>query len=285
MNKISLEQIIDRVEDVPALPMVTSRIMELTEDPDSTATDIEEEILKDQGLTTRVLRLANSVYYGFPRRIHTVSEATVLLGFKVIKSITLAASVSKVMMRELPGYGLERQGLWTQSQACAMIARSIAKDLKYKNPDHAYVAGLLHDIGKVILNTYVGEKYQDILELVENEAKSFMEAEREILGFDHGQVGAKVAEKWNLPEDLVESIAYHHDPDQARINTFLTDIIHMADAIVMMMGISMGNDGMNYRFSENTLERLAIGEDQLHKWMAESADMLTDLSGEDLLTS
>ena len=285
MDKISLEEIINRVEDVPALPMVTTRIMELTEDPDATVTDIEREILKDQGLTSRVLRLANSVYYGFPRRIHTISEATVLLGFKVIKSITLAATVSKVMLRELPGYGLERQGLWTQSQACAMIARNIARELKYKNSDHAYVAGLLHDIGKVILNTYVGEKYQDILALVENKGKSFLEAEREILGFDHGQVGARVAEKWNLPEDLVEAIAYHHDPDKAKVNVFLTDIIHMADAIVMMMGISMGSDGMNYKFSENTLKRLHIEEEQLHRWIAESADMLTDLSGDELLSS
>ncbi|NLM04994.1 MAG: HDOD domain-containing protein [Clostridiales bacterium] len=285
MDKISLEEIINRVEDVPSLPMVTSRIMELTEDPDATVTDIEREILKDQGLTSRVLRLANSVYYGFPRRIHTISEATVLLGFKVIKSITLAATVSKVMLRELPGYGLERQGLWTQSQACAMIARNIARELKYKNSDHAYVAGLLHDIGKVILNTYVGEKYQDILALVENKGKSFLEAEREILGFDHGQVGARVAEKWNLPEDLVEAIAYHHDPDKAKVNVFLTDIIHMADAIVMMMGISMGSDGMNYKFSENTLKRLHIEEEQLHRWIAESADMLTDLSGDELLSS
>lgn len=285
MDKISLEEIINRVEDVPSLPMVTSRIMELTEDPDATVTDIEREILKDQGLTSRVLRLANSVYYGFPRRIHTISEATVLLGFKVIKSITLAATVSKVMLRELPGYGLERQGLWTQSQACAMIARNIARELKYKNSDHAYVAGLLHDIGKVILNTYVGEKYQDILALVENKGKSFLEAEREILGFDHGQVGARVAEKWNLPEDLVEAIAYHHDPDKAKVNVFLTDIIHMADAVVMMMGISMGSDGMNYKFSENTLKRLHIEEEQLHRWIAESADMLTDLSGDELLSS
>lgn len=284
MNQISLDQIINRVEDVPALPIVTTRILELTEDPESTVADIEREILKDQGLTTRVLRLANSVYYGFPRRIHTISEATVLLGFQVIKSITLAATVSKVMLRELPGYGLEKQGLWFQSQACGMISRSIAKELRYKSPDHAYVAGLLHDIGKVILSTYVGEKYQEIVGIVEKEEKSFLQAEREVLGFDHGQVGARVGEKWNLPEDLVEAIEYHHYPDKAKINIFLTDIVHMADAIVMMMGISMGNDGMAYSFSDGTIKRLGIKEEQLHQWMVDAADMLVDLTGDDLIT-
>jgi len=278
MKHISLEEIINRVEDIPALPMVTTRILELTEDPKSTAADIEREILKDQGLTTRILRLANSVYYGFPRRIHTISEATVLLGFQVLRSITLAATVSKVMLKELPGYGLEKQGLWLQSQACAMISRSIAKELKYKNPDHAYVAGLLRDIGKVILSTYVSEEYENIVGIVENEGKSFLEAEKEVLGFDHAQVGAKVAEKWKLPDDLVETIAYHHEPEKANINVFLTDIIHIADAIVMMMGISMGNDGMLYKFSNITIERLNIKEKQLHQWMVDAADMFIDLT-------
>ena len=105
MKKLTLDQMISKVDEIPALPNVVLQVMQLTEDPDSTPHDIESVVLKDQSLTTRVLRLANSAYYGYPRRISTISEATILLGFQAIRSITLSAAVNKVLVREIPGYG------------------------------------------------------------------------------------------------------------------------------------------------------------------------------------
>ena len=112
MGKLTLDQVIDKVDDIPALPSVVSEVTKLTEDPDSTPHDIEKVVIRDQSLTTRVLRLANSAYYGFPRRINTISEATILLGFNAIRSITLSAAVSNVLVKELPGYKMSKGELW-----------------------------------------------------------------------------------------------------------------------------------------------------------------------------
>lgn len=276
MAKVTLEEIIRKVEDLPALPHITNEIMRLTEDPDSTVQDIENVIMKDQSLTTRVLRLANSAYYGYARRISTISEASVLLGFQAIRSITLTASVGGLLMKEVPGYGLEKNQLWIQSQSCAIIARYIARKVRFVKVDQAYVAGLLRDIGKVIVSYYLTEHFKKIMDLVENENVSFLDAEEEVLGFHHGKVGAEVAKKWNLPDDLVEAIEYHHSPEKATINPKLTAIIHLADAVVMMLGIGLGVDGMVYNVSDGVIEALGIDEIMLQQIMSDVSDLLLD---------
>ncbi|MBE6043148.1 MULTISPECIES: HDOD domain-containing protein [Clostridium] len=278
MKKLSLETLIDSVEDMPILPARINKILQLTEDPDSTVQDVELEILKDQSLTTKVLRLANSTYYGYARKITTVSEATVLLGFQAIKSITLASAVSQFLITELPGgYRMEKYDLWNQSQTCAIISRHIAKEIKYPKPDEAYIAGLLRDIGKTILNYYVAKEYENILNKVENEGVSFLDAEEEILGFNHGDVGSKVAEKWNFPKELVESIQYHHTPEKSQANNSkLVSIVHIADAITMMMGVGLGTDGLAYNFSEFALKTLNLSQQDIEKFFASSMDFLYD---------
>lgn len=281
MSKASLEQIVRKVRDMPSLPDTMMQIIGLTEDPESTVKDLEEVILKDQTLTSKVLQLANSTHYGYSRRISTISEATVLLGFQAIKSIALASSVNKILVKELPGYGLKKNMLWEQSQSCAIIARFIAKKLRIKNinPEEAYIAGLLRDIGKVILNYYVTNEFYQIVEIVQSGEKTFLEAEKEVLGFDHGQIGAKVAEKWNFPVDLVEAIAYHHIPQEAKNNPTLVSIIHIADTIVMMLGIDLGIDSLKYNFSRYAMDILNIDEHTIEQIISDVSDVLYDEEG------
>ncbi len=274
--KLTLEEITKDIVDVPALPQVTNDIMRLTEDPDSTVQDIERIVMKDQSLTARILRLANSAYYGYPRRISTISEASVLLGFQAIRSITLTASVNGLLVKEVKGYGLEENELWKQSLSTAIVSRHIAKKVKYAKVDKVYVAGLLRDIGKVIMSYYLTEHFNKIMELIKKEGVDFLEAEEKILGFNHGQVGAKVAKKWNLPDELIEAIAYHHTPEKATIDFKLTSIIHVADAIVMTMGIGLGIDGMIYNCSQKALEVLGIDSNMLEQLISETADLLCD---------
>lgn len=274
--KLTLEEITKDIVDIPALPQVTNDIMRLTEDPDSTVQDIERIVMKDQSLTARILRLANSAYYGYPRRISTISEASVLLGFQAIRSITLTASVNGLLMKEVKGYGLEENELWKQSLSTAIVSRHIAKKVKYAKVDKVYVAGLLRDIGKVIMSYYLTEHFTKVMELIQNEGIDFLEAEEEILGFNHGQVGAEVAKKWNLPDELIEAIAYHHTPEKAIIDFKLTSIIHVADAIVMTMGIGLGSDGMVYNYSQKALEVLGIDSNMLEQLISETSDLLCD---------
>lgn len=276
MTKLTLEYIVGKVDDMKVLPEIINKIVFLTEDPDSTVEDMEREILKDQILTTKILRLANSAYYGYARKISTISQATVLLGFQAIKSIALASTVSKYLTSELKGYSLEKDQLWTQSQTCAIISRYLAKHVHYSNPEEAYIAGLLRDIGKTILNQHMEKEYMEVLSKIENDGLSFLEAEREILGFDHAQIGEKVAIKWDLPPDLVDAIGHHHTPENSDANIKLVSIVHIADAITMMMGIGLGLDGMAYNLSQVAIETLGLDEEEFHNIISQVADLVTD---------
>jgi putative nucleotidyltransferase with HDIG domain len=276
MHKISLDELISRVDEIPVFPQTVNKILQLIEDPNTSAKDLEKEIVKDQGLTTKLLRLANSPFFSAARSIKSVSEATVLLGLQAIKSMVLAMTVGKVLSKELPGYVLGQQELWHQSQVSAILARTIAKKIRYSKPDQVYTAALLRDIGKVVLDTYLHEIYDQIVEEVAKNNKTFLEVETATLGFDHGEVGAKIAEKWNLPLDLIEAISFHHNPEKATINPKLTAMTHVADGLVMMMGVNLGIDGLAYEFSENAMTLLNLDEATLTEIMSDVADIIAD---------
>lgn len=276
MERVSMQSIVEAVDDLPALPHVAVKVMKLTEDPDSTAQQINNVLNEDQSMTARVLRLANSAYYGFPRRIATVTDAIIFLGFKTIRSIVMAASVSDMLSREMEGYALAPGELWRHSQCTAMTARFIARTTKFSSLDLAYTAALLHDIGKVILNNYLKEGYQDVVSRVMVGDIPFSEAENEILGFNHANVGARVAEKWNLPPELVEAIAMHHCPEQAQINKKLTAIVHVSDALCLAMGIGIGLDGMMYPLSVEAMDLLELDENSLETMVSQLSDMFVD---------
>ncbi|MGE5380440.1 MAG: HDOD domain-containing protein [Methylocystaceae bacterium] len=278
MGILTVEQVVAQVQDLPTLPAVATEVIKLTDDPNATAQDINRVVGKDQGLTAKVLKLANSAYYGFPRRISTITEATVLLGFQTLRSIVMAASVSDMLSREVEGYSLGSGELWRHSQATAMGARLLARQCKYPAADVAYTAGLLHDIGKVILNHYLKESYDQVLEMVTNEGIPFMEAETTILGFNHAEVGARVGEKWNLPLPLVEAIANHHSPHLATIDPRLTAVVHLADCLTMTMGVGLGVDGLFYPMQENALQRLGLTMDNLEDMVSRLTDMMIDAS-------
>lgn len=271
-----IDEVTKKVKEIPALPAITRRVLQLTDDANSTVRDLNEVISQDQGLTAKVLRLANSAYYGFPRRIYSISEAIILLGFSTIRSLVLAASVYNMLGRPLEGYALPAGELWRHSLACAMGSRLIAQRIRYRYLEQAYTTGLLHDIGKVILNYYLKEQYQLVIQRVQEEMLPFNEVEEQLLGLNHAMVGARVAEKWNLPPELVESIEHHHQPARASMNLQLACITHLSDAMCMSMGIGLGLDGMHYAFDDKAMEILKLREEDLEQMMSLLADSLVD---------
>ncbi|HEX3010772.1 MAG TPA: HDOD domain-containing protein [Syntrophomonadaceae bacterium] len=276
MERVSIQSIVEAVNDLPSLPHVAVKVMKLTEDPDSTAEQINNVLNEDQSMTARVLRLANSAYYGFPRRIATVTDAIIFLGFKTIRGIVLAASVSDMLSQEMEGYALAPGELWRHSQCTALTARLIARNAKFNSLDLAYTAALLHDIGKVIINSHLKKGYQEVIDRVSEGNIPFIEAEDEVLGFNHALVGARVGEKWNLPSELVEAIALHHYPERAEINKRLTSIVHVADALCLTMGIGLGVDGMMYSLSPEAMKLLGLDENSMETMVAQLSDMLVD---------
>lgn len=276
MKKITPQELARKVEELPALPAVACKVMELVEDPRTSAQDVEAVLKKDQSLTAQVLRLANSAFYGIPRRITTVAEATVFLGFKTLKGVVLTASLSGMLQRKLSGYVLERGELWKHSLSVAFSAQTLAKKTRFPRPEVAYTAGLLHDIGKLILDTYLKASYREVLERVDRTGSTFLEAEEEILGFNHAAVGAQLTEHWGFPSSLVEAIGFHHQPDLATKDPSLCAIVHLADWLSVTLGIGMGVDGFLYRVSPEALAVLSLEKGSLEELILELYQILSD---------
>ncbi len=276
MDKIQLSTLVKKVEEVPVFPQTVIKIMTLLKDKNSSALDIEKEIMKDQGLTTKVLKVANSSFYSGSRQIKSVGEATVLLGHSAVKSLVLASTVGKVLEQELKGYEYERNSLWRLSQISAFTARAVAKNIRFYDVDEAYTAGLLKDVGKVILDEYVHDSYTEIKSLVENDMYSLYEAEDKILGFNNCDVGARIIEKWNLDKDLVEAIRCHNDPFKAKINPELAAILHVSEYLVMMMGIHEGIDTMNHQYFSDVSKLIGLDETALEDIVEQVQEIILD---------
>ncbi|MDR1651916.1 MAG: HDOD domain-containing protein [Synergistaceae bacterium] len=273
-------RVLKRVKDIPSLPQFVVETLKKLDDPKSSASDVGNILTKDQALVLRILRLANSAYYGLSRRITGVSEAIAYLGFKTVKSIVLAASVYKFMDSSFTGYSLDRGDLWRHSQGVAATSRHLSEKLKTGDPEEAYIGGLMHDVGKIILNDYVRFGYSIILRLVEEDGVPFCDAERQVLGFDHAQVGGLVMEQWNLPDTYSCVTTYHHSPwnlpeDMESYRNVL-DVVHVSNIMCLMLGIGMGADGMQYSISTDSLERLGIA-DQTEDIMAEFVDVISSI--------
>ncbi len=264
----SLTEILNKVEELPTLSPVTQQVLKLTGDPAISVTELADAIVKDQVLTAKVLKMANSAYYGYSRKIFNINEAIMVMGFNGIRSLVLAASAYNIMNREVEGYFLPKGDLWKHSMTTALFARTLAQKTDLGLREHAFIAGLIHDIGKIVLSTYLKEQFKVVLDLVEVENIPFMDAEQQVLGYNHAAIGAIVAEKWNLPPMLTEAIALHHSPSEASTNPTLTSLIHVADALSMSIGAGLGGDGMLYPFDGFALERLSLTSDILDETVA-----------------
>lgn len=270
-----MQRILKEVKDIPPFSSIANRALKLTNDPKSSAIDISRVISYDPAFTARVLRMANSAYYGFTRKVTTVSEAIVILGYETLKSVVLALTLQRFYDREFFGYGLEKGDLWRHSVGCALSARLIAVQVKYPSVEEAFVSGLLHDVGKVILSQFIKEEMEKIIDLSGAEGLSFSEAEKKVLGFDHQEIGSKVVEKWNFNDKIVEAIRYHHKPDKAKKDQELTAIVHVADFICMSLGLGIGSDGMLYPLKQEALDILRIDESDIDN-LIYSAYNITD---------
>lgn len=206
----------------------------MIEDEHSTPKQIAEVIAKDQVLSAKVLKMVNSPVYGFPRRINTIQHALVLLGFNVIRGIIISTSVFDVMTQAMVG-------LWEHSLGCATISKIIAEELQLKDPEEFAVAGLLHDIGKVVIAVQLPEEKEEINRMVEEEDISYFNAEKKVLGFSHDRVNAWLAEHWNLPLTTKEALTYHHSPRFAQFHPDFANVVHIADFITKVLEI--GNSG------------------------------------------
>ncbi len=274
MGKISLISLVNKVKNMPPLPQSITQILEITKDDKSSSRELAKVFERDPTLAVNILKLANLPAYGFTSKISTITQAVVCLGLETIKSIALTSSTHEMLNKEIPAYSLEEGMLWQHSISCATCARIIAERIKYKDNEEAYIAGLLLDIGKIILSSFAESEFNQVSERAEKNKIPFNAAEHEVLGFDHPQVGGRIIKKWNLPSALVEAVQYHHQPDKAEEHKKLAYIVHLADVISCMLGIGLGSDGLLYVFEENTLDVLGLNNEDVESIMSELADKI-----------
>jgi putative nucleotidyltransferase with HDIG domain len=263
MKKVSLQEIVEKVDQLPEMPQVALRVSRLMEDPDTNAQHLAEIIRLDPNLTGQVLRICNSAAYGFSRKIGTVREAIAILGFNTLKSMVYTIISHGALNRPIRGYALEKGALWHNALTCAVYAKHLAEQYRYVDPELAFTGALLRDIGKIVIGEFVGANYNEIEELAYREKIDFVEAEERVLGLSHTDVGMKVAEKWNLPDKLVKVIQHHHRPslmpeDSNLSDVNLTTVIHLADAFTLLIGTGVGSDGLMYFLDIKALQNLGI---------------------------
>jgi len=252
------EEILEKVKEIPSLPTSATQVLHLLQNPDSSIQDITKAIEVDPGLTTDFLRLANSAYFAGPRQVATLQQAGVLFGTARIQQLVLASAVFPLVSQPLKGYDLPPGDLMNHSLAVAIGAEQLAKALNISAPQFTFTAGLLHDVGKIILGTFVAVDVAPIVKLAFEEQISFEKAEEAILGIDHAEVGAALLEAWHIPEPIVDAVRYHHSPDDYKGGDNVVDLIHVADNLGIECGLGTGIDGLNYRPSSKVVERLGL---------------------------
>ena len=236
----------DELQDLPPLPAVIVRVMQTVNDPNTSAADLNRLIAADQALASKVLRLVNSSYYGFPRKISTITNAVVILGFNTVRNLTTSLGVFNAFDTRGQRTALDRDAFWAHSIGVAVAAGVIArrKGIGSKSVEEVFIGGLMHDIGKLFLDQYFPDQYAIAIKLASAARISIWESEKTALGVGHALVGKRIAEKWNLPHSLTSMITLHHQPVFAKEYFEITACIQAADYVARKLGLGSAGDSL-----------------------------------------
>lgn len=264
---------VENINTLPTVPGVLKRLSVVIEKPRITLVEISAFIANDPALTSKVLKMVNSAIYGFPGRIASVSHATMLLGLNIIKGLLLGVSVFELMQKTM-------KGLYEHSLACAIASRVIAQKKGLKEPEEVSVAGLLHDIGKVILALEFPTEYQAAMDEAQGKSISIFDAEKNQFNTTHANVGSWLAEKWRFPRNLIEVIECHHRPALAKNAPLETAIVHMADLLVRARGFGFAGEILVPEVNAIAYELLNLSESDIKDVLREMEDNME--SAEDI---
>jgi putative nucleotidyltransferase with HDIG domain len=281
MKSDDIDKIMDKVEALPSIPGSAVKLLALLDNAESSVQEIEDVLRMDPGLTANVLKLTNSAYFGIPSKVGSVKRAVMLLGMKKIKQLVMASCVGAVMDGPIPGYDLPAGELWRHSIAVSVAAEGLSRELKLDGSEDIFTAALVHDVGKLVMGQFVRDDMAAI-EAAAGGDVSFEIAEKNVLGTDHAEIGARILSQWSLPEDLVHAVRWHHDPDGAGTPNRTTDIVHVANVLCLMMGIGVGREGLQYEPSPSVTRRLGLKPFHLEhvashtlQWVEELSDVFS----------
>ena len=261
-------KILRSLVELPPMPNIILKAREIMEDPGSSLKELSGVIEHDQAIVARVLALANSAYYGLSGLVSSIQHASILLGQKTLGELITIAASSRLLSKKLKGYQLDPGDLWKHSLAVALGSRIIAEKKNADLAEDAFIAGLLHDAGKIILDTYVLESENQFKKIQKIGEKTFVEAEKVILGFDHAEVMSRAARFWRYPETQTSAIRYHHYPLRSG-NSELAFMVHIADFAAKEAGFKSQDTASSPEIDPQTLKILGLKKEDITTISAE----------------
>lgn len=275
MSKI--DDIIKKIDLLRPVPYMVDRIMEITSNPDSSLSELVEVIKFDPSITANILKICNSSYIGLKKKMMSIQQAVAYLGTEKVSCLAMIGNSADNFIQAQQGYDLNQGELWRNSVSSALIAQNLAEKKNLKNVPMIFTSALLKDIGKVILNTYVKDAFGDIIAAMQQKDLTFSDAEKQVIGLDHAELGAIITEKWNFSPEMVDIIRNHHTPHKAANLDLSLPIIYLADTICMMIGIGVGADGLSYRYHQDIVDQLNFSDVDLQNTIADFREQLKDV--------
>jgi putative nucleotidyltransferase with HDIG domain len=266
-------QVLRSLKNLPPFPTVAHRALLLFNQPEVSIQELVEVVKFDPAITANILRICNSAYFARHRGIQSLHEALLLLGTHELLKIIVLSGVTRLFADPTPGYYSERLGLWRHSVSCALMMDLLARKLSLADQANGFTAGLLHDIGKVVLGLFVEQKFAEIMEVVEKQGVSFRAGEKVVLGIDHAEMGGEMARLWNFPDSLRMAIAYHHLDKPEAYTEDLILLVYLADQLALMFGKDLGPDGLGYTGHPEVLPHFHLQESDLESILLEFGTM------------
>lgn len=272
MLKSSVEQRLKNIGDLPVVPSHLGNILRSLDNPNIRAKKLAEFIETDQTLTAKILKSANSPYYGSAGKISTIELAIVIMGLNTIKEIIISMVVRK-LFNKIPTYLFDVKLFWEYSIFCGSASRLIARKIGFRKAGEAFVAGLMHDIGILIIIQYFTHEFREIEQLVSSGKFTMLRAERSVIGADHCEIGAWLAKKWNLPKQLVTAVKYHHSDPSELPEDLTEDAIKLTTIVSASEWFSQSMAFKSWSNEANAPNYFATGEDILKIFSDEMVDI------------
>lgn len=265
------------VSSFPSMPRAAIKLRKLLAQEDVSMDEIEGILRLDPGLATNVLRLANSAFFGIPRKVETLKHAVTLLGIKRFAQIAVSASMSKTIDKAVEGYDLSPGELWFHSIAVSNTAEALARHKKLPVTNDVFTPALLHDMGKLVLGPFVKEERQKIGRIMAT-GQPLEVAEQMILGTDHAEIGALILDRWSFPDDIVNAVRWHHEPERNKNSTVKSDMTYLSNLICQPQGDSDSAGGRSLKPAAAVLGRLGLKLDQYLKFAEKTQSWMSKLS-------
>lgn len=271
------KKILKRIKDLPPMPKVLFKARQVMDDPKSGFKEIAKIIETDQAIAAKVLKVANSAYYGLSGMVNSIHQATVVLGYETLEQVITMVSSSSMLGKQLKGYRLNAGVLWRHSLAVAMASRIIAKKRAPSMEGDAFSVGLIHDAGKLALDLHLFKKKREIDLFLKGVEMNFRKAEHHVLGFDHTEIAYDLCQKWKLPTTHAEAMRYHHTPEDSGDNQ-LAHIVHVANYLAKQAEFGTGPAFDNEPLNPKSMETLQLKQEHLDEFTLEMTDAVEKIT-------